>query len=78
MNKIYEITEEASKQVIIDLLLDGCAIKMTNGLHGNYEYLVRKGFANYSNGFLSKNWKTEYYTKSVSNPINNRFEILDL
>lgn len=75
---VYELSEKVSKQIIIDFLLDRCAIKMTNGLYGNYEYLVRKGFANYNDGFLSKNWKTEYYTKSVSNPINNRFEILDL
>ena len=69
----------ASKQVIIKFLLDGWGIQLKNGEpHGYYAELISDGFANYSNGMMSKNWKTEYYQESVPEPIDNRFEILDL
>lgn len=71
--------EPASKQVIIDFLMDGWGIKITDdGPHGNYAELISAGFANYSNGRMSKNWKTEYYKEVIHKPIHSRFEILDL
>ena len=80
--RIREKGKSASKQVIIDFLLDGWGIKITDGdLHGHYAELVSAGFSNYSNGMMSKNWKTEYYQEPVPVkpvPIDSRFEILDL
>lgn len=72
----------ATKQTIIKFLLDGWGINIVKGeLHGNYAELISGGFANYSNGMMSKNWKTEYWQEPVlvpDIPIDSRFEILDL
>jgi len=72
----------ASKQTIISFLLDGWGITLTDGVPlGNYNELISAGFANYSNGTMTKNWKTEYYQEPVPEPeipIDSRFEILDL
>jgi hypothetical protein len=46
---------------IVTLLLDGLKIKMSGDIHEPYTTLVSGGFANYSNGIVSKNWKTEYW-----------------
>lgn len=80
MNKITAKPKKpTSKQTIIDFLLDGWGINILRGeLYGNFAELVSGGYANYSNGLMTKNWKTEYYTETVPEPVENRFEILDL
>ena len=46
--------------------------------------LVNAGFANYINGVVTRNWKTDYWTETLtqkyipSKSIKTRFEILDL
>jgi hypothetical protein len=72
-------TTEASKQTIIDFLLDGWGIKLNDdSTNKNYSELICAGYANYSDGIMSKNWKTEYYRETVPEPIESRFEIMDL
>jgi len=78
MDKTGQIKGPASKQTIISFLLDGWGIKLKGCTNKNYQELISAGFANYSNGMMSKNWKTEYYQEPVHEPINDRFEILDL
>jgi hypothetical protein len=70
-----------SKQVIIEFLLDGWGIKLKDNAGKNYWELISGGFANYSKGMMTKNWKTEYWQEPVPEPIepiDSRFEILDL
>ena len=63
---------------IVACLMDGIAIKITSGvLEEPYCTLVSGGYANYHNGVVSKNWKTEYWEETLPTPIENRFEILD-
>ena len=70
----------ATKKTIISFLLDGWSIKLVNTVPlENYNELISARFANYSNGIMSKNWKTEYWREPEPDiPIDNRFEILDL
>jgi len=71
-----------SKATIITLLLDGLAIEMTEGLQEPYSSLVSGGYANYqmkdNKWFVYKNWKTSYWQEPIIEPIESRFEILDI
>ena len=77
------MTEKRSPLIndVVLLLKDNIAIKLTNGLVEPYASLVSGGYANYQNGFVTKNWKTGYWQEPVPEtpiPVETRFEILDL
>jgi hypothetical protein len=74
---MVEIKNSLIKDVVL-VLSDGFKIKLENGLEEPYNSLVSGGYANYDNGIVSKNWKTEYWHEEIPIPIRSRFEILDL
>ncbi len=85
--EMTELKKDIEKMKIVTALLQGEKIYIDNDVTTRelYYSLVNKGFANYSNNIISKNWKTEYWkpTPALAIPykkekINNRFEILDL
>ena len=67
---------EIEAEVAMAWLQSGYAVRADNGLHEPWLSLVNGGFANYSDNKVYPNWKTGYWTPPE--PINSRFEILDL
>ena len=81
MNEI--IDKDLVKYQAIQTLLHGENIHQAMMTKVHHE-LVSGGFANYSDGVMSKNWKTDYWVLEPAvpyvapEPIETRFEILDL
>jgi len=74
--------EELLKTQIITELLLGKRIPPEAMTHTHY-ILISGGFADLTNGHMSKNWKTSYWRPTpavikVEKPIENRWEILDI
>ena len=77
------MNKDLQKVEICILLLNGKQFYHDAIEEAHYE-LINGGFANYSNGTMYKNWKTETWRPNPAVPyvaperIETRFEILDL
>ena len=80
--KVDNTNPEVSEKTIIDFLLIDFKIQIgDNNIPEAYNSLISAGYANYQDGFVSKNWKTQYWREPiipVPEPITSRFEILDI
>jgi hypothetical protein len=78
-----KIQDDLYKAEILNRLSKGHYIKKTD-MNKMHHELVSGGYANYTGGWMTKNWKTEYWSPEPAvpyvapEPIWDRFEILDL
>ena len=78
MKKECNLTEKniSAKDVIDWLLHNWSMVIKKREMKEPYNSLILAGYANYDGIYITKNWKTSYWEEP--DPINSRFEILDL